>query len=88
MTREHLPLDEHDHRHGSTNGYVNLACRCARCRRAQADYVNDARERRRRLGLKPGDRRHGTPNGYTNWMCRCRECLDAHAAEARATRIR
>jgi hypothetical protein len=28
-----------DPRHGTTNGYTNLGCRCARCRAAHAAYV-------------------------------------------------
>jgi hypothetical protein len=40
-------LDSDDPRHGTTNGYTNLGCRCYECRSAWREYV---REKNHRLG--------------------------------------
>ena len=65
-----------DPRHGTTNGYVNLGCRCERCRTAWRVYI---RERRRaRIAGEAGEPKvHGTPSNYTNWRCRCDKCSQA-----------
>lgn len=35
-----------DIKHGTRNGYVNHKCRCAKCTKAQSDYMADWRARR------------------------------------------
>lgn len=42
--------DPNDSRHGSTNGYTNLGCRCDRCRAAWATHVRE-RNAKKRAGL-------------------------------------
>lgn len=76
-----------DPRHGTVNGYVNLACRCAPCRSAWNDYVKVKRARRATL-LAPDDPRHGTNGLYVNYSCRCAPCTAAHTARDRELRAR
>jgi len=38
VTAERFRADPKDPRHGTQNGYVNLKCRCARCREAWRIY--------------------------------------------------
>lgn len=40
-----------DRRHGTTNGYKNLGCRCADCRRAVADHAREYYHRRLAGGI-------------------------------------
>jgi hypothetical protein len=78
--------DPTDPRHGTTNGYRNLKCRCERCRRANAD---DAAQRKAARRNAPTPRRvHGTVNGYDNYSCRCARCTKAHTDAARNLRHR
>lgn len=51
-SRSSRPLDfirpgDGDPRHGTTNGYVNLICKCPECKAAHAAYRRDLRRRRR-----------------------------------------
>ncbi len=75
---QELPPD--DPRHGTTNGYVNLRCRCARCREANrvqhAEYMRRGRAAGRVLG------NHGTAYAYDSG-CRCNECRLAHNKKSR-----
>ena len=94
------PLDVDDPRHGTTNGYGNLNCRCDDCRAANAahhkDYMGRHPEQRekhrvRRQTIKPldvDDPRHGTDNGYTNYVCRCDDCRAARLAYRRQLRLK
>lgn len=68
-----------DHRHGTTNGYTNLSCRCQPCRDAFA-ATQRVLQAKRRGSLGPDDQRHGTYNGYRNYGCRCDACRAAHRA--------
>jgi hypothetical protein len=69
-----------DPRHGTTNGYSNLSCRCVSCRGAFAGATRRARaERKARLDSATVE--HGKNSTYCNWLCRCRPCLDAHARQ-------
>ncbi len=69
-----------DPRHGTTNGYGNLGCRCERCRAAHrerhAGYIARVRAEGRVLG------RHGSTVAYDTG-CRCDVCRDAHNAKSR-----
>lgn len=81
MTRSVIRPNDGDLRHGTRHGYINLACRCQRCRDAILIY-------RRQKQLAAGDPRHGTTNGYTNFTCRCQRCRDAWAEECAARKER
>ncbi len=59
-----------DPRHGTTNGYQNLGCRCPKCREAQRVYM---------LGYW---RRKGKPT-RAEYVARLREENDTHGREAR-----
>lgn len=53
-TPQGRPLDyirpgDGDPRHGTTNGYNNLLCKCADCKAAHASYRRELRQRRREL---------------------------------------
>jgi len=80
------PLPADDPRHGTTNGYTNLRCRCERCCAAQTAYF-----RERGTGPYKHDRcpRCGWPKYAVAKLCR--ECRDAkreapHGTEARYKR--
>ena len=73
-----------DPRHGSVNGYSNLACRCQPCKNAWAAAVRKRKAERTLRG--PSDDIHGKTTTYTNWGCRCRPCTDAHATYYRNLR--
>jgi hypothetical protein len=73
------PLPPGDPRHGTRNGYTNLLCRCDKCRRAWALYVQSQKLRRAAAGLPEDDPHHGTQNGYGNYGCRCVACSAAWA---------
>lgn len=68
-----------DPRHGTTNGYVSLGCRCDACRAANNKKMAKSRQGWLATPLDPYDRRHGTDNGYVNYGCRCNRCRAAHA---------
>lgn len=70
-------MHDDDPRHGTTNGYCNLGCRCAACRAAWAAYCADVKARREPLAAD--DPRHGRDATYTNHRCRCAACKAAHA---------
>jgi hypothetical protein len=63
-----------DPRHGTTNGYTNLRCRCDPCRAAHA--ANVRRQRAQRALQEPPQ--HGLDSTYLNWRCRCPDCRNAH----------
>lgn len=67
--------DPNDPRHGTQNGYGNLACRCPRCRAANVETMRLARECR--ASQIPADR-HGRQTTYFNYSCRCSFCKEAH----------
>jgi hypothetical protein len=71
-----------DPRHGTTNGYRNLECRCQPCRDAHWAYTAERRVARSKA-LTAGDPRHGMASTYINHGCRCAPCASA-AASARA----
>lgn len=74
-----------DPRHGTTNGYTNLKCRCQRCRDA---WSATSRYRRAKRALTPDDPRHGRYTTYSNHSCRCPACLAAHLVARQAYRQR
>lgn len=82
------PLPPDDPRHGTTNGYGNLGCRCDACREANrlshAAYVRRARETRELTGP---DVKHGTSYRY-GMGCRCEECHEARNRKSREDKRR
>ena len=79
--------DRSDPRHGTANGYVNLGCRCFRCRNAWADRaLRDRASRAARLAADPTLAPHGRATTYRNWGCRCDECTAAHSEAGRRRR--
>lgn len=76
-----------DPRHGTTNGYSNLACRCQPCRDAWTAYLLGRREVRAEQ-IAPDDPRHGTYSFYVNHKCRCELCREANRVLAAARRTR
>ncbi len=86
-----------DPRHGTTNGYTNLRCRCDACRKAWADYFREKNHRTGRTrpiaehhaairAAAEGRDNHGTERRY-KFGCRCDECMRG-AAKARERRRR
>lgn len=77
-----------DARHGTTNGYSNLKCRCQDCRDAWASwYKADRYAREAQLSRAVPGRyqpEHGKASTYENWLCRCDPCRTAHSAKDRA----
>lgn len=73
-------LADDDPRHGTSNGYGNLGCRCPACREAHrvkhSDYMRRVRESDRILG------QHGTDLAYDTG-CRCDACREAHNRKSR-----
>lgn len=78
-----------DPRHGTTNGYGSLGCRCAACR--EANRINHKAYMKRVLANKQlamgADVVHGTSYRY-DVGCRCDECRLAHNAKSRETKAR
>lgn len=82
-----VSLTPDDPRHGTSNGYTNLKCRCQPCRDAWAAYfaTRKLRMRMRLLGVdvpqttkhKRVEPTHGSPSTYRNWGCRCDSCRRA-----------
>jgi hypothetical protein len=79
-------LTPDDHRHGSTNGYTNCACRCEPCRAAHAVECRSRQAERVARGVPA--HLHGTSGGYGNWGCRCDLCRKAWSADDRERRRR
>ena len=74
-------MNPDDPRHGTDNGYINLGCRCDKCKAAKA--ARNARERQVRHATT---RSEGVPAGvqhnastYSNWGCRCQACTQEWA---------
>jgi hypothetical protein len=85
-----LSLTADDPRHGTINGYTNLACRCPECREAWRVYMNESNHR---LGRhRPRDEylaaaiKHGRQRYKKG--CRCEVCRAASAAQKRRQRAR
>jgi hypothetical protein len=76
-------LAHDDPRHGTTNGYSNLRCRCTACKAAWAADCLARRARRKARLAQNTTVEHGTESTYTNHGCRCRPCTDAQADAAR-----
>lgn len=80
VTREHADLDPDDPRHGTSNAYGNLRCRCPRCREANRvshqAYIEQAKSEGRKLG------QHGSSLCYDTG-CRCDACREAHNRRSR-----
>jgi hypothetical protein len=55
--------------HGTRSRYRHYGCRCAKCKKAQRDYM------RTLVGKKPPN--HGA-SGYLNYRCRCEICKAAY----------
>lgn len=76
-------LEESDPRHGTANGYVNLGCRCVKCREANrrqhAEYMSRVRSEGRTVGI------HGSSTCYESG-CRCVVCTTANTRRGRARR--
>ena len=72
-----------DPRHGTLNGYCNLACRCEMCRGANRERHREYIQRVRSLGRILGT--HGSSAAYESG-CRCEACRKANTAKSRARR--
>jgi hypothetical protein len=89
MSKSRIDHDPTDPRHGTYNGYVNLFCRCDRCRAANTEQTAVFKARRRARLSDPGlVLEHGHTSTYFNWGCRCRDCKDAKARYERARYVR
>jgi hypothetical protein len=80
-----MTLSPDDKRHGTVNGYSNLACRCQRCRDAWALETTEARKRRN-ARIAEAEVEHGSHSTYINWLCRCAACKQAHRERRRLDR--
>lgn len=74
-SRPTTPLSDDDPRHGTTNGYGNLGCRCDACRAAHAVHHARYMKRKREAGEVVGN--HGSSVAYDSG-CRCDTCRLAH----------
>ena len=85
------PVEPSAQWHGTFNGYIKHACRCAACKRFMADYAIERRaERKRDAKPKMGRPRnlnfpHGI-TGYMNYRCRCVVCKAANAEHSQRRR--
>lgn len=80
-------MTDDDPRHGTTNGYGNLKCRCPRCRVAWNRYTQQRKfERGILLEQNPDIVEHGKASTYGNWRCRCRPCTTAWSEKNRRSR--
>lgn len=69
-----------------TKAAYRRGCRCAACRKANAEHCKTHR-RRRRLRVERGESHfHHGARGYSNWGCRCDECVSGHKARMVADR--
>jgi len=69
--------------HGTDNAYKHRGCRCAICKRASADRMNEWRwrtGRRKESGRKPAV--HGSSSMYSYHKCRCAECREGNRIRA------
>lgn len=73
-------LPKGDPRHGTVNGYGNLACRCLACRRAATKQHREYLARVRTEGRVLSE--HGTETAYASG-CRCDVCREAHNKRSR-----
>lgn len=83
-------MNEDDYRHGTTNGYGNLKCRCDRCSAAQAKFYQLEKAKKHALresGLMP-EAAHGRPVGYQVYGCECEPCLEHRRLKGRGGRPR
>lgn len=88
VARQRPELAPEDPRHGTTNAYGNLGCRCAPCTEAHRRHHRGYMQRVRRDGaLLDAGAPHGTAYKY-DVGCRCGGCKDAHNAKSRATKAR
>lgn len=88
MSREYVELPDDDPRHGTTNGYGNLGCRCDACREAHRRNHNLYMRRvRATKGLVQRGATHGSSYRY-DVGCRCDPCREAHNAKSRETKRR
>lgn len=69
-----------DHPHNASC-YRNHACRCVRCRKANAE--KSMRRRQERDPSTLPDSKHGKASTYNNWGCRCARCTKAWADACR-----
>ncbi|MDP7727619.1 hypothetical protein [Mycobacterium sp. TY813] len=70
-----MVLADDDPRHGTTNGYGNLGCRCDLCRAANTRNRRAYLARVRAEGRILGE--HGSEVAYDSG-CRCTECRERH----------
>ncbi|MGC5661569.1 very short patch repair endonuclease [Micromonospora sp. WMMD723] len=89
VPRRRVELAPDDPRHGTTNGYGNLGCRCDLCREAhRRKHVRYMHEVRKSKSLSDTTASgHGTSYRY-DVGCRCEECREAHNAKSRVTKKR
>ena len=79
MPRVYKQLTDDDPRHGTSNGYGNLGCRCDRCKAAHAAAHAKYMKARRDAGQVIGS--HGSSVAYDTG-CRCDKCRLAHNARS------
>lgn len=80
MTHQTRSLAPDDPRHGTTNAYGNLGCRCEQCREANRVSHQDYIERVKAAGRSLGE--HGSSLRYDTG-CRCDICRLAHNRRSR-----
>lgn len=78
--RDRALLPPDDPRHGTSNGYGNLRCRCEACRRGNRLQHAEYMSRVRASGQPRGE--HGGRVAYDSG-CRCDVCRDAHNERSR-----
>lgn len=81
--RSRIHPGDGDDRHGTTNGYCNLRCRCDACTSAWRAYHASLRIRKAKT-LAADDPRHGLSSTYANFNCRCQPCTKANTASRSA----
>lgn len=93
-SRQTIVPGDGDHRHGTTNGYGNLGCRCPECTEAhRITHLKYTHRTGRNLPREEYNKKlrenpppHGTTSRYSNpWRCRCKLCKFASSV-ARASR--
>lgn len=82
-------ISKNDPRHGTSNGYGNLNCRCKKCKAAWAAHISImTANRKKKLKKDPTLVPHGRASTYTNWGCRCKPCTKAANEDRRERKAR
>lgn len=87
MSSRYVELTPDDPRHGTTNGYGNLGCRCSPCREAHRQNHARYMQKVRDDGSLVDKGAHGSSYRY-DIGCRCDACREAHNQKSRITKQR